>query len=55
MELLTVLDKKETKDSAAVSGKIDEAYKFRIRLWKDIVSLIFFRHVHSQCLLCRCR
>jgi hypothetical protein len=29
-------------DSTAISGKIDEAYKFRNRLWEDILSLIFF-------------
>ena len=50
MKLLKVEGKKKRspKDRAAISGKIDEAYKFRIRLWKDIVSLIFFRHVHCQ-------
>jgi len=49
MKLLTVVgEKKKQKDSASLSGKIDEGYKFSIRLWKDIVSLIFFRHVHCQ-------
>jgi hypothetical protein len=46
IKLLVVEEKKN--DSAAISGKIDEAYKFRIRLREDILSLIFFSHVHCE-------